>query len=192
MINAELTGITTLKKFYSEIRRQQEEAHGDDYCQQHDAIERYLKKGDVYLELGTHQGGTAARAMLNNPKKVVLVDISMEKYRKFLEPIAKKYCAKNSIELDVRECSSTEPVSAAKADVLLIDSMHQRRQMENELRIHGGNISKYIIAHDTSIINGRKNEELYNCLVDFSNKNSWKVLERGTTNVGYTVLEKVQ
>ena len=71
MINAELGHVKTLEEFYSEIRRQQEEAHGDDYCEQHDAIKKYMKYCDSYKELGTHQGGTAAcatafAAKLNN------------------------------------------------------------------------------------------------------------------------------
>ena len=63
MINAELGHVKTLEEFYSEIRRQQEEAHGDDYCEQHDAIKKYMKYCDSYKELGTHQGGTAACAL---------------------------------------------------------------------------------------------------------------------------------
>ena len=86
MINAELEHVTTLKEFYSEIRRQQEEAHGDDYCEQHDVLKKYLglPECNTYKELGTHQGGTAACAMLCYPKSVELIDKDQTKYNKFL------------------------------------------------------------------------------------------------------------
>jgi hypothetical protein len=77
MINSELGHVKTLEEFNSEIRRQQEEGHGEDYCQIHDAIVKYMKDCDSYMELGVHQGGTASAAMLTNPEFVQLVDISL-------------------------------------------------------------------------------------------------------------------
>lgn len=190
MINVDLSHVKSLQDFYDSIIAGQAEAHGADYHEQHDAIRRYLQPNDTYMELGTHQGSTAARAMLNNPKKVVLVDISMEKYNKFLKPIAEEYCSENNIELVIHECSSTDGQCTHKTDILLIDSVHQRSHMEKELELHGHNVSKYIIAHDTSIINGRSNESLYQCVMEFAKNNDWEEIERGTNNVGYTVIGK--
>jgi len=190
MINVDLSHVTTLQEFYDEIISGQAEAHGVDYHEQHDAIRRYLHPSDTYMELGTHQGSTAARAMLNNPKKVILVDISMEKYNKFLKPIAEKYCLANNIELVVHECSSTDSTCVHKTDILLIDSVHNSHHMQKELQLHGNNVSKYIIAHDTSIVNRRPNESLYQCIMQFANNNGWEEIERGTNNVGYTVIRK--
>jgi hypothetical protein len=192
MINIDLSDITSLQEFYSVILSGQKEAHGNDYHEQHAAICKYLSPDDVYMELGTHQGATAARAMLNNPKEIILIDNNMEKYRKFLKPIAEQYCLENNINLIVHECSSIDPACAHKADILLIDSLHNRNHMEKELQLHGKNIKKYIIAHDTSIINGRNNDSLYQCLVNFAKNNGWEEIERGTNNVGYTVIEKKQ
>jgi len=190
MINVDLSHVTTLQQFYDDIIAGQAEAHGEDYHEQHDAVRRYLQPGDTYMELGTHQGSTAARAMLNNPEKVILVDISMEKYNKFLKPIAEEYCSQNNIELIVHECSSIDAKCTHKTDILLIDSLHQRNHMQKELDLHGNNVSKYIIVHDTSIINGRANESLYHCLMGFAKTNGWEEIERGTDNVGYTVIRK--
>jgi len=128
--------------------------------------------------------------MLNNPKKVILVDISMEKYNKFLKPIAESYCSENNIELVVHECSSIDSKCVHKTDILLIDSLHHRNHMQKELNLHGGNVSKYIIVHDTSVINGRANESLYQCVIEFAKNNGWEEVERGTNNVGYTVIGK--
>jgi len=190
MINVDLSHVTSLQQFYDEIIAGQAKAHGTDYHEQHAAIEKYLQSGDTYMELGTHQGSTAARAMLNNPKKVILVDISMEKYNKFLRPIAESYCSQNNIELVVHECSSIDSECVHKTDILLIDSLHHRNHMQKELNLHGGNVSKYIIVHDTSVINGRANESLYQCVIEFAKNNGWEEVERGTNNVGYTVIGK--
>ena len=73
MINAELGHVKSIPEFYTEIRKQQEEAHGEHYCQMHDSIKEVWDTGKCteYMELGTHQGGTASLAFqLPNVKKI--------------------------------------------------------------------------------------------------------------------------
>ena len=190
MINSELGHVKTLEEFNSEIRRQQEEAHGKGYTDIHDAIQKYLSNEDVYMELGTHQGGTASAAMLARPKSVIMVDIDPSRYYKFLSPIADSFCRANGIDLEMKNTSSIGLGSIANCDMLVIDSVHKADFMNKELALHGGNVNKYIIAHDTMIINGRRNESLHEILVEYGNKFGWSVIERGITNVGYTVLKK--
>jgi hypothetical protein len=190
MINAELGKVKTLKEFNTEIRKQQEEAHGVDYCQIHDAIKKYMKECKSYMELGTHQGGTASIAMLCKPNRVFLVDMDMSRYRKFLAPIAQEWCDKNDIELIVKEADSTSIGTINMTDMLVIDSYHHPEHMKKELSLHGNNVRKYIIAHDTSIVNNKANDSLYQAIRQFADANGWEVIERGTTNVGYTVIKK--
>ena len=188
MINAELKHVKTLEEFYSEIRRQQEEAHGDDYCGQHDAIKKYLSLPECnsYKELGTHQGATAACAMLCHPKSIELIDNNMSKYHKFLKPIAEKYCKDNNIKLTVTQADSAGLGSIGHlCDILLIDSYHKGYHMQKELELHGGLAKKYIIAHDTTAV-----PELEHCLRIFAEKERWKVIEQIKTNVGFMVLKK--
>ena len=190
MINAELSHVKTLKEFNKEIRRQQEEAHGEDYCKIHDAITKYMKECKSYMELGTHQGGTASAAMLTKPNRVFLVDMDMSRYNKFLAQLAQEWCDKYDIELIVKEADSTSIGTINMTDMLVIDSYHHPDHMTKELNLHGSNVRKYILAHDTSVVNGKPNESLYNCMKRFADNNGWEVIERGTTNVGYTVLKK--
>jgi hypothetical protein len=190
MINAELGQVKNLKEFNTEIRKQQEEAHGVDYCQIHDAIKKYMKECKSYMELGTHQGGTASIAMLAKPNRVFLVDMDMSRYRKFLAPIAQEWCDKNDIELIVKEADSTSIGTINMTDMLVIDSYHHPEHMKKELNLHGNNVRKYIIAHDTSIVNNKANDSLYQTMKQFADANGWEVIERGTTNVGYTVIKK--
>jgi hypothetical protein len=190
MINADLSNVKSIAGFNKEIRRQQEEAHGEDYCQIHDAIKKYMKECKSYMELGTHQGGTASAAMLCKPNRIYLVDMDMSRYRKFLEPLASDFCDKNDIELIVKEADSTSFTTINMTDMLVIDSYHHPAHMQKELNTHASNVRKYILAHDTSIVNGKPNDSLYQCLAKFASENNWEIIERGTTNVGYTVLKK--
>jgi hypothetical protein len=197
MINSELGHVTTLEEFNSEIRRQQEEAHGADYCQIHDAIKKYMKDCTSYLELGTHQGGTASAAMLCNPERVYLLDIDMSRYKKFLAPIAQKYCLENQIKLSVEQADSTSTTTKTyldttlqTVDMLVIDSYHHPSHMTKELNLYGKSVRKYILAHDTSQLLGKNNDSLYQCLKDWSSKNGFEEIERGTTSVGYVVMRR--
>lgn len=142
------------------------------------------------MELGTHQGGTAAAALLCNPKEVYLRDIDMSRYNKFLKPIAEKYAADNKIKLDVKQVDSTTLGSTAPVDMLMIDSYHHPNHMQRELDTHKHFVSKYIIAHDTEVLHGKKNNSLFLCLAQFAEKEGWDVVEHVQLNVGYAVIKK--
>jgi hypothetical protein len=190
MINAELGHVATVEEFHNEIVRQQEEAHGEHYCLMHKAIQRYLQECNSYMELGTHQGGSLSAALLAKPRDVYVRDIDLSRYNKFLKPIAEKYCEENGIKLDVKQIDSTSIASTAPVDILMIDSYHHPNHMSKELETHKHFVSKYIIAHDTEIINGRQNDALYQCLAKFAQQEGWEVVEHVKLNVGYTVIKK--
>jgi len=192
MINSKVDHCETLEEFYSEIRRQQEEAHGDKYCEQHDIIRQLLwDECNTYKELGTHQGGTAAVACLQDPKKVELVDISMEKFNKS-KHLFEDYCQNHKIELVVKEMDSTDKRSASRTDLLVIDSLHHPNHLMKELRLHADYVSKYIVCHDTSMLHGRKDDRLWVALQQFTSElNPWEIIDRKTDNVGVTVLKRV-
>ena len=149
-----------------------------------------MKDCNSYLELGTHQGATAACAILQNPKSVQLVDIDFTKYNKFLKPIAEQYCKDNNIALNIVEDDSSKNTTTSAADFLLIDSRHIASHMTAELKTHSKNISKHILAHDTHRQHGKVNTSLYTVLENFCKTNPWKVVERNTTAEGYTLLER--
>ena len=188
MINVDLSHVKTLEEFYEEIRKGQEQAHGDDYCEQHDAVRKYAKNCKTYAELGVHQGGTLANALLAGFKYVEGIDIDMHRYEKFLKPIAEDYAKENKIVLKMKEVSSiTLDSMGPKVDMLLIDSYHRDYHMAQELKLHAPRVNKYIIAHDTM----KPDEQLHDTLERYCfDTMEWKVAERGTTNVGYTVLER--
>ena len=195
MINAELGHVKSVKEFHVDIVKQQEEAHGVDYCAMHKAIQKYWKEGNCkrYMELGVHQGGTASCAILLDPipKKVTLIDIDMSRYNKFLKPLAEEYANLKNIHLDVRETDSTGLGSIDSCDMLVIDSVHKAGFMQRELTVHGPNVRKYIIAHDTKLLFNKPDDQLHRTLVNWGKENGFKLAERGETSVGYTVIQKV-
>lgn len=195
MLTANLKHVESVDEFYTEIRKQQEEAHGDKYCAMHDAIRKYLKDCKSYKELGTHQGGTAACVMTakHKPEYIELVDINHTKYRWKLKSLAEPYCKEHGIELVVKDADSTAlgSLSDRDIDMLVIDSLHKRYHMEAELTMHAKYIKKYIIAHDTTICQDNPPDALYACLHDFCREApGWEIVERELANVGYTVLKR--
>ena len=190
MINSELGHVKSVEEFNKDIIRQQEEEHGENYCDIHHGIKKYMKECNSYLELGTHQGGTASTALLCNPKEVQLVDIDTSRYKLFLQPLAEQYAIDNNITLRVLQESSIAIKSTKKADMLVIDSYHHPMHLIQELRLHQSNINKYIIAHDTSVLHGKKDSRLYDCMQNFCLDYPWKIIERNVENVGYTVMQK--
>lgn len=193
MINAELGHVKTVPEFYDEIRKQQEEAHGEYYCEMHEAIKEMWETGDCkeYMELGTHQGGTASLALqLPNVKRIQLVDIDMKKYRKFLSPLANKWCREKNIELVLKEADSHSLSSIGRCDMLVIDSVHNYNFMSKELELHGHSVRKFIVAHDTAELMGRKDDQLHRCLTEYAEKHNWKVVKRGINGPGFTVIAK--
>lgn len=188
MIQADVSECKTLPAFYELIRETQCTAHGEHYCDQHDAIRQYLPSGGSYKELGTHQGATAANAILCGAKQVTLVDISM----KLFEPSRKlfeDYCEEHGTELRVIEKNSLDPSTALGAcDVLLIDSYHSRAHMEQELAIHAGSVRGHIVFHDTS-----HRPELFQGIRAYLTQHiEWELLDHQTESVGYTVIGRRQ
>lgn len=173
-----------LPLFYDNARREQEKAHGDGYCNHHDAVVSLLPEGGTYLELGVHQGTSAAGVLLNSKlKKVVLIDKDMRLFNS-QKHLFKQYCSDNNIELDVRQIDSTSVGAEEPCDVLLIDSLHTAGHLRKELARHAGKVCTGIVFHDTT-----HKPELWSVIKHFLDDNEeWVLKERFTESVGYTVI----
>lgn len=188
MINAEFDkSISTLQKFYKSIQQQHLEHHGVHYTSHHDAIVKCLKDGSVYKELGTHQGATAAAAVLGGATDVTLVDIDHSKINPNL-PLFEKYCKSKNINLNVIEADSRSQKARGRCDTLLIDSCHTYEHCVQELYLHSKWVNNYIIIHDTAA-----NTDLYEAVLDFTSvleNLEWNIIEYSKFNVGYTIIKK--
>ena len=170
----------TLESFYEQIVEQQLGAHGKDYCNQHNAIREHVK-GKVYRELGTHQGATAACALLSGATSVTMVDISTA----FIDPnyhLFEAYAKKHEIPLKLMKNNSASPDTVGECDVLLIDSLHTPTHLKKELNLHASSVREHIILHDTFSKRGLSKVA--------SNLEGWEVLVDEKVNVGYMVLSK--
>ena len=173
-----------LPLFYENARKGQEEAHGNGYCNHHDAVVSLLPEGGTYLELGVHQGTSAAGVLLNSKlKKVVLIDNDLRLFNS-QKHLFKQYCSDNNIELDVRQIDSTSVGAEEPCDVLLIDSLHTAGHLKKELTRHAGNVCTGIVFHDTT-----HKPELWTVIKHFLDDNEeWVLKERFNESVGYTVI----
>ena len=177
MINSKLDHCKTVDEFYTSIRSQQEEAHGDNYCAMHDAVNEIAKECN-----------SLANALLQPTLKYVEgVDISLEKYNAKLQSLAEPHAKENKKVLKMKEVDSTGIESLGySTDILLIDSYHKSFHMQKELERHGQYVKKYIVAHDTH----KPDDQLYWCLANWAADNGWTVMTRNQENVGFTVLKK--
>ena len=190
MDNYDFGHVTSVEQFYQEIRqRQVEEFGGIEYVRHHDVMQRlFLDEGcSSYRELGTHQGASAAAVMLTKPKIMELIDTNMDRFNRFLRPLAEAYCAVHNIELSVRQISSTSKEAASgSVDVLLVDTWHNVRQVQAELEVHSDQVGRFIVFHDTATF-----PKIKACVDRFCFKNrSWKVIEHCKKSVGTTVIKR--
>lgn len=193
MLTATVEDCKTLEDFYTSIRKQQEEAHGEHYCAHHDEISKLIKNLDlkIYKELGTHQGASAAAAILAGASSVSLVDITMERFNKSRH-LFETYCDEHGIELEVLETDSTAANSASLCDIMLVDSVHRPDHMLRELEVHAPNVGKYMVFHDTERQFGKIDRRLYDALKEYSSGMSrWSLVLHNDQNVGYTVLQRM-
>ena len=179
MIQAQINA-TTLEEFYNQIVTQQLAAHGAEYCNQHFAI-RDRVEGKVYRELGTHQGATAACALLAGATSVTMVDITHRLIRPNYH-LFESFAKDNSVDIELIEKSSHEPSTVGDCDVLLIDSKHTAPHLARELELHASSVREHIILHDTNTNRGLANVA--------SQLNGWKTILDERINVGYMVLSR--
>ena len=185
MLTSKLDGLKTLEDFYESIVFQQTE-NNPGYCDQHNGIRKCIKNSLSYKELGTHQGATAAAALLANPtpKEIHLVDHNLEKFNPN-KHLFEDWCKNNNVKLKLYECDSRDIKCTGIVDTLLIDSRHVRSHMEQELYVHAKDVKKYIIFHDTTA-----KPELWAGVNNFCNEiNPWVIHERNQVNVGYTIIK---
>tara|TARA_R110002096_G_C14557443_1_gene719662 strand:+ start:629 stop:1216 length:588 start_codon:yes stop_codon:yes gene_type:complete len=194
MLTADIKDPLTLAEFYDQIRSQQEDPdnHGAGYCAHHDMIQYFMEGCKSYRELGTHQGASAAAALLspNTPMRVDLVDITMEKLN-WQKKLFLEFCDMNWVDINIYEMSSIDPRCAAPVDMLMIDSLHQWKWTEKELALHAPLVNKYIVFHDTTTVN-RRPSDIWPGIVRWCEQSGgeWKILKRVLENVGATTIAR--
>jgi hypothetical protein len=144
------------------------------------ALIECAKDSESISELGVNQGSSFIMLMMQNPKKIVGVDVTLKKWRggnkkedlKALEPLALEYMRRNPMEYIMYEGSSTDKKSVHKVDMLHIDSLHYPSHLTRELQMHADSVNKYIAFHDIK----QNGYALWKVIERFLNDNpQWKL-----------------
>lgn len=149
MIKGDFTHCTTLQQFYDDIVSVQKKAHGEKYTSHHDDLIRLMLECKTYKELGVNQGATAAAVLLQAPKYIELIDITLNNFNEYRH-LFEQFAQENDVALSIKEIGSTDPsLDITECDLLFVDSLHFIWHIQEELRLHAPKTNKYIVIHDT-------------------------------------------
>ena len=150
-------------------------------------------------EFGTRDGiSTTAFLYAPNVQTVVAYDIAdcsltVSELRDYLKE------SNRDVQFDFCQ-ADVLTVEIAETDLLFIDTLHTKVQLEAELKLHADKARKWIVLHDTTtygergeVPNSRKFQGigLWPAVVEFLEKNKvWFLLRRYENNNGLTILER--
>ena len=120
-----------------------------------------------------------------NPKTLVSIDIKHPSYYGGDISEVERVCTEKGIDFTFIE-SDSRKVKLNKTDLLFIDTDHTYELLKEELSLHGGNVKKYIVLHDTVSCK----DEIMPAIEEFLAKGVWKVYKHYENNNGLMVLSK--
>lgn len=119
----------------------------------------------------------------------------------FLSSSASKVVAVDILNVAVPECDKLTFICAddleieiEETDFLFIDTAHNYNQCISELRLHSGNVKKYIAFHDTFIFGEHGDDQgkgLNYAIREFLLNGTFKEVYRTNKNNGLTIIERV-
>ena len=186
MIKGDFSHCTTLQQFYDDIVAVQKEAHGQLYTAHHADLIDLMLQCKSYKELGVNQGATAAAILLQAPKYIELVDITLTNFnesRHLFEQLAQD----NDVLLSIKEIGSTDPeLEITECDLLFVDSLHHAWHVEQELELHAPKTNRYIVIHDTDD-RPMNHAVALKVLMPMG----WKEVKRDERGYGHSIFKKV-
>jgi hypothetical protein len=184
MIHPNFSHCSTLEEFYSQACTLFSAEYGSDFILYWEHIRQLAKECRSYKDLGTLQGVSAAAAILGNSDMayVELVDVNFHP----LQPHQHVF-EQFQGELKLNQNSSVDPaVPVSNVDMMLVDSLHTKKHVTQELHLHAPHTNKYIVFHDA------KYPPIKQVIDKFIEKNpQWKYLIYDDRSFGYAVIEKI-
>lgn len=164
---------------------------------------KYGKECEHITEMGV-RGIVSTWAFLEGkPKKMISYDIQDPK--EWQQDINDVYETSKEYDIDFKFIKANVlNVEIEPTELLFIDTWHAYKQLKQELNLHSGKVSKYIILHDTSsyeftdetsyekwgdewIGDGKG---LWRAIEEFiEENNNWYIHERFRNNNGLTILK---
>jgi hypothetical protein len=119
-------------------------------------LHEYAKKCDHVTEMGAREGNSTSAFLYANPKKFVSYDYQYKNPEPHLEgKIKELILILESAKTQGINCeyigADVLSIEIEETDLLFIDTWHCYEQLKRELELHGKNVRKYIIFHDTTL-----------------------------------------
>jgi predicted O-methyltransferase YrrM len=184
VIEADLSKAVDLHDYNEKLEQELKKAHGEEYTDYLDAISRYSSEIKSYREIGTWQGASTSRILLEKIPYVHTIDNDLKKYLKHHHHFD-TFAKQNKIEYIVTEKDSLDYLVGTEVDFTFLDGWHNANHVFKELLKYSLFTKKYIMLHDTTLF-----PRLTIAVDRFVNKGGWKIKEVHRANVGFTILEK--
>ena len=154
-------------------------------------LHSYALQCNHITEMGVRNVVSTWAFLYAKPKTIISYDITSSE-NIFL---AYEYAKKHNIDFTFIQ-NNVLDIKIAPTELLFIDTLHQYKQLKQELNLHSQYVSKYIIFHDTSkfgVIDELTGQAggLQPAIDEFLSTNSeWKLKERFTNNNGLTIIQR--
>ena len=170
----------------------------------------YTKNAKSVVELGVRAGNSTRIMLFSKPKVLRSYDISnwstLEVVKNQIQNPPKFYKEQYRSVTDFEfSIGDSTKITIPECEVLFIDTLHHRQQLEIELEKHHRSVSKYIILHDTFIYGNtcenaalvdpkfdKNNSGLLYALTPFIDRTDWIIKEQHNYSSGLTILEREQ
>ena len=153
---------------------------------------QYASMCSHITEMGVREVTSTWAFLHARPKQLISYDIYTS------GNIENVYIAAKEIDVDFKFIEANVlTVNIEETDLLFIDTLHQYKQLKQELEMHSKNVRKYIIMHDTTKfgtsdeLTGHPNG-LRPALEEFlCDNDSWEIEIEYTNNNGITILKRI-
>jgi len=167
----------TLEEKYQELLKTP-----SDVNENFETIRKYVSPGDNVLELGVRECVSTYALLANKPSALMSVDIVRPPEHKLRE--VEQLATEAGVGFRFVQQDSVY-LNKPGIDVLFIDTLHLYSHVVKELWRHAENTNKYIIFHDSFII------EVRACIQDFLFNLNWRVAEEDEHGNGLIVLKRI-
>jgi hypothetical protein len=154
-----------------------------------DTLRQYANEVSHITEFGVREAISTLSFLLPS-KKIISYDIKKTDRVDYIMGL----CKSNSIDWTFYERSTTDIDPIDPTELLFVDTLHTYDQVSKELQIHGKQVSKYIIFHDTESFGsiGMDGKPGINkAILEFLCENKeWVIKEIYHNNNGLLILEK--
>lgn len=142
---------------------------------------------DRVVELGTNQAVSTTALLAAQPRELITYDLNPSPEAEALRAVAGACRYDASI-------GDSRYVEAGPCDLLFIDTLHTRAQLEAELSWHSNNVKRWVAMHDTVTFGDRGEDGglgLNHALREFlALHREWRIVAEWRNNNGLTVIQR--